>query len=68
MKTLLLGSGLQGKAALHDLAGSPDVETITAADLDIAGLEAFVRERGYGPKVACAAVVDVATFEEFGLG
>lgn len=59
MKALLLGSGMQGKAALHDLAGCPDVEAVTAADLDITGLEAFVRERGYGSKVSCA-VADAA--------
>jgi saccharopine dehydrogenase-like NADP-dependent oxidoreductase len=56
MKVLLLGPGMQGKAALHDLAMCNDVDSLTAADLDIAGLEAFVRERGFGPKVSCAAV------------
>jgi lysine 6-dehydrogenase len=42
MKILVLGAGLQGKAALHDLAGSPDVTAVIAADLNIADLAAFL--------------------------
>lgn len=42
MKILVLGTGLQGKAALHDLVQSPDVTEIVAADLDTTGLDAYV--------------------------
>ena len=56
MKVLLLGSGMQGKAALHDLAHNPEVKTVVAADRDIDSLEAFVGDHGLGSKVACAAV------------
>ncbi len=42
MKILLLGVGLQGKAALHDLANSPSVSHITAADLNYDDLNNYV--------------------------
>ncbi len=32
VRILLLGGGLQGRAALHDLAGTPDVERVVVAD------------------------------------
>jgi lysine 6-dehydrogenase len=51
VRVLLLGMGMQGKAALHDLAGSPGVEQIVAADRDVRGLEALLSERSYGAKV-----------------
>ena len=41
MKILLLGVGLQGRAALYDLAHSPDVAHVIAADADISTLRAF---------------------------
>jgi len=56
VRVLLLGTGMQGKAALFDLAGSPAVTEVVAADRDIRGLEALVRERGYGAKVRCQAL------------
>ncbi|MBP6874697.1 MAG: saccharopine dehydrogenase NADP-binding domain-containing protein [Candidatus Eisenbacteria bacterium] len=42
MRVLLLGVGMQGKAALYDLLLSDRVEQITAADWDIEGLRAHV--------------------------
>lgn len=42
MKILLLGTGLQGKAALHDLVNSPTVSQVTAADINYDDLNAFV--------------------------
>lgn len=56
MRILLLGTGMQGKAALHDLAGSPAVSRVVAADRDIAGLQAFAQAHGYGEKVVCTAL------------
>ncbi len=41
MKILLLGVGLQGKAALHDLANSSHVSQITAADANFEALSAY---------------------------
>ncbi len=43
MKILLLGVGLQGKAALHDLANSPDITEIIAVDANYADLTAYVQ-------------------------
>ena len=56
MKVLLLGTGMQGKAALFDLVRSEAVREIVAADRDIQGLKAQVRGRGYGAKVRCQAL------------
>jgi lysine 6-dehydrogenase len=42
MKILLLGVGLQGRAALFDLVRSPAVTTVIAADKDHTGLQALV--------------------------
>lgn len=53
MKVLLLGTGMQGKAALHDLATDPAVTRIVAADRDLFALRSEVRDRGYGEKVVC---------------
>jgi saccharopine dehydrogenase-like NADP-dependent oxidoreductase len=53
MRVLLLGVGLQGKAALRDLALSPEVDEIIAADKDIKGLKSYVAEAGFGDKVLC---------------
>jgi saccharopine dehydrogenase-like NADP-dependent oxidoreductase len=44
MKILVLGAGMQGKAALHDLAHSPEVKEVIAADADLVGLNAFVAQ------------------------
>jgi lysine 6-dehydrogenase len=56
MNILLLGVGMQGKAALHDLWRSPEVTEIVAADNDLPALRRHVQERGYGDKVACEHV------------
>jgi len=42
MKILLLGVGMQGKAALHDLANSPEVTHVIAADADFDDLQKTV--------------------------
>jgi saccharopine dehydrogenase-like NADP-dependent oxidoreductase len=56
MKVLLLGVGMQGKAALHDLAVSGEVSRIIAADLDLEGLQAYCAGRPWGAKVQCEQV------------
>jgi len=43
MKILLLGVGLQGKAALQHLATSPEVTQVIAADANYQGLQNFVQ-------------------------
>ncbi|MGC9778988.1 MAG: saccharopine dehydrogenase NADP-binding domain-containing protein [Candidatus Heimdallarchaeota archaeon] len=47
MKVLLLGVGLQGKVALHDLVQSEKVTEIIAADYDIKSLQDYVKTRKY---------------------
>lgn len=44
MKILLLGVGLQGKAALQHLATSPEVTRIIAADANYAGLKSYIKQ------------------------
>lgn len=56
MKMLLLGVGMQGKAALHDLVLSEEVEHIIVADLDVEALKAYVSQQGYGDKVQCESL------------
>ena len=56
MHTLLLGAGMQGKAALHDLYHSEAVHKITAADQDLDGLRAYIAGRGYDSRVDPAFV------------
>jgi len=56
MNILLLGAGMQGKAALHDLWQSPAVARIVVADKDLPALQKYVRSRRYGKKVSCAYV------------
>lgn len=51
MKVLLMGVGMQGKAALDDLVRSENVEHIVAADIDLEGLKAYAEARSYGEKV-----------------
>ncbi|MBC8334342.1 MAG: saccharopine dehydrogenase NADP-binding domain-containing protein [Anaerolineales bacterium] len=41
MKILLLGVGMQGKAALYDLVNSPDVSQIIAADINYDSLREY---------------------------
>ena len=45
MKVLLLGVGLQGNAALYDLAQSKDVKEIIAADIDLKSLKKLVNQK-----------------------
>jgi len=56
MKIMLLGVGMQGKAALHDLVQSADVSRVVAADIDGAALDSYVRKKGYGSKVESLAI------------
>ena len=56
VRVLLLGVGLQGKAALHDLAMNPKVTHIVAADRDRAALDAYVSAQGFGGKVQTQTV------------
>jgi saccharopine dehydrogenase-like NADP-dependent oxidoreductase len=51
MKVLLLGTGMQGKAALYDLARSEGVTEIVAADGDLDALRTHLSEKDYGPKI-----------------
>jgi len=53
MKILLLGVGMQGKAALHDLVHNQDVSQVIAADQDWEALQAHVAGQGYGDRVRC---------------
>jgi len=53
MNVLLLGVGMQGKAALLDLVGSSEVSSVIAADADIDMLRAYVDRSGWGDKVRC---------------
>jgi lysine 6-dehydrogenase len=46
MKVLLLGVGMQGKAALYDLVQSPRVATVIAADYNADDLQATVARLG----------------------
>ena len=46
MEILVLGTGLQGKAALFDLVRSTHIHHIIAADLDINSLENFIQKIG----------------------
>jgi saccharopine dehydrogenase-like NADP-dependent oxidoreductase len=55
MRVLLLGVGMQGKAALHDLTASSDVDEVIAADADIEMLESYVGRASYGGSVRCEA-------------
>lgn len=53
MKVVVLGTGMQGKAALYDLAGGEQVESILAADQDLADLEHYVNAQGLADRVDC---------------
>ena len=55
VKVLLLGVGMQGKAALYDLVSSGAATSITAADSDLEGLERHVQKQGYR-KVKCVGL------------
>jgi saccharopine dehydrogenase-like NADP-dependent oxidoreductase len=53
MEILLLGVGMQGKAALLDLVGSSEVSSVIAADANINMLRSTVDRYGWGGKVRC---------------
>ncbi len=56
MKVLLLGVGMQGKAALFDLMRSSLVTEVIAADVDLASLQGFVARHGWESRVRCEFV------------
>jgi lysine 6-dehydrogenase len=56
MHVLLIGTGMQGRAALHHLASSPDVTAITAADRDVGAACRFAEARGYASRVTWVTV------------
>jgi lysine 6-dehydrogenase len=62
MKVLLLGVGMQGKAALHHLVQSGEVTEVIAADRDFEALKAHVESKQYDAKVRCE-YVDAASPE-----
>jgi len=63
MKVLLLGVGMQGKAALFDLFNNPEVSQIVAADMDKQILQQHINKCGFQSK-ATATSVDAASREE----
>lgn len=46
MKIIVLGCGLQGRAALYDLAFSENVSSIIAADMDVGELQVYAGQFG----------------------
>ena len=62
MRILLLGVGMQGKAALYDLFNNPDVSEVVAADTDFSIVDAYIKEKGFESK-AIATAVDGASYE-----
>ena len=54
MNILLLGVGMQGKAALHDLWMNPAVTAIVAADRELDPLRLYIQSRNYGARVQTA--------------
>ncbi|MBN2354693.1 saccharopine dehydrogenase NADP-binding domain-containing protein [candidate division KSB1 bacterium] len=67
MKILLLGVGMQGKAALHDLFISPAVSNIIAADKDLEMLQTHVSSNNFGQKVTSRYLDATNTVELNGL-
>jgi saccharopine dehydrogenase-like NADP-dependent oxidoreductase len=53
MKVLLLGVGMQGKAALQDLLQSQEVTEVIAASREVEGLKAYLADRRYDARVRC---------------
>ncbi len=47
MKALVIGMGLQGKAAVHDLEHSSLIDEIVVADLNIEQTKRYLQRRGY---------------------
>jgi len=66
MKVLLLGVGMQGKAALYDLFHNPDVKEIVAADVDREAVIAHIKAKAYESKVT-PAQVDASSEEELSM-
>lgn len=56
MDVLLLGAGMQGKAALFDLINRPENDTITVADMAADALSAWLRDRGWDSRVKAIPV------------
>ena len=56
MRVLLLGVGMQGKTALHDLCDSDGIETVVAADQDLDALLGYVANLPNQEKVVCERV------------
>lgn len=63
MEILLLGVGMQGKAALQDLIAHSSYH-ITAADKDFDSLKTYVATMDYGERVDCCSL-DANDSEEF---
>jgi lysine 6-dehydrogenase len=55
---LVIGTGIQGRAAIHDLERSPGVERVIAADIDGPALEEYLS--AIGATKTAAAPVDVS--------
>jgi len=51
MRFLVLGTGMQGRAAVHYLATSGEGDVITAADRDVSAARSFADRQGYGTRV-----------------
>jgi saccharopine dehydrogenase-like NADP-dependent oxidoreductase len=62
MKVLLLGVGMQGKAALYDLFHNPLVSGIVASDADYQAVVTHINDKGYASKVV-AAELDASSDE-----
>jgi len=56
MKVLLLGVGMQGRTALHDLCTSDGIETVVAADYDLEALASYVEGLPDARRVICKQV------------
>ncbi len=56
MKVLLLGVGMQGKAALYDLLQNDPETTVVAADLDYEGVVQFVASLRQADRVVCESL------------
>lgn len=61
MKVLVIGSGLMGRGATHDLVKQEGVEQVICADIDLGCAEALAKE--FGPK-AVAEKVDAKNREQ----
>ncbi len=59
---LVIGAGIQGRAAIQDLERSASVDRVIAADLDAGAVERFLRT--IGARKTVAAAVDVRVPEE----